>query len=91
MSNSETVVPGAKLSIKNTSPTCKTVGKRNAGIITGFGFTMMRKESVFMQPQESVKLTVYVVVTGGDALGFEHESQLKPVEGLQTKEVAPVA
>ena len=50
---------------------------------TGNGFTVTVTVAVFVQPFTAVPVTVYVVVTVGDAVGFAQLVQLNPVVGDQ--------
>jgi hypothetical protein len=52
-------------------------------VTTGKGFTVTVTVAVEVHPKELVPVTVYVVVTVGDAVGFAQVVQLKPVEGAQ--------
>ena len=58
--------------------------------IVGVGFTTTFTVAVPVQPPK-VPVTVYVVVTVGDALGFGQLVQLKPADGVHLYEVAPLA
>ena len=52
-------------------------------LIVGSGFTVMVRVAVFTQPLALVPLTVYVVVTVGEAVTFAPVVTLRPVDGDQ--------
>jgi hypothetical protein len=64
-------------------PPGQIAGAEGLTVIVGNGFTVTVTVAVLVQPAALVPVTVYVVVTVGDAVGFGHVVQLKPVEGAQ--------
>lgn len=57
----------------------------------GNAFTVTVIASLATQVLPSVRVTVYVVVTVGEAVGFAIEVLLRPVPGLHAKDPVPVA
>ena len=72
-------------------PPGQIAGAEGVTVITGFGLTVIVTVAVFVQPFTAVPVTVYVVVTVGDAVGFAQVVQLNPVAGAHTYVLAPLA
>jgi hypothetical protein len=74
----------APLAVRETFPPIHIAGAEGVTVTTGNGCTVTVTVAVFVQPLEEVPVTVYVVVTVGEAVGLTQLVQLNPVEGDHT-------
>jgi hypothetical protein len=73
----------APLAVRPTLLPEQMVAGEGLMVIVGRGRTVTVTVAVPVQPAALVPVTVYVVVTVGDAVGLGQVVQLKPVEGVQ--------
>ena len=74
----------APLAVMLTFPPGQIAGADGVTVIVGLGFTVTVTVAVFVHPLTAVPVTVYVVVTVGDAVTVAHVVQLRPVAGVHT-------